>query len=194
MRQKPLFTFYLGGNWESSEISQDQLTPELNPGTFPNYNMLVSRIGSYLWVASEICCCLVCLVAKLSQTLCDPVDCSLPGSSVHGISQARILEWVAISFSSWSSKCRDQTSVSCIGRPILYHWTTRETSQWHVTRTKDSKKLCVPPFRLHPQDLESKVKIQLTLAIHGRLVPRLTQIPKSKNPRLLFVKWCSVCF
>ena len=42
---------------------------------------------------------LLCLVAQLSLTLCDPMDCTLPGSSVHGISQARILEWVAISFS-----------------------------------------------------------------------------------------------
>ena len=45
----------------------------------------------------------VCLVAKSSPTLCDPLDCSLPGSSVHGISQARILEWVGISFSRGSS-------------------------------------------------------------------------------------------
>ena len=41
----------------------------------------------------------MCLVTQLSLTLCDPTDCSLPGSSVHGIFQARILEWVAISFS-----------------------------------------------------------------------------------------------
>ena len=40
-------------------------------------------------------------VAQLCPTLCDPIDCRLPGSSVHGISQARILEWVAISFSSF---------------------------------------------------------------------------------------------
>ena len=40
-----------------------------------------------------------CSVAKLCPTLCDPMDCGLPGSSVHGIFQARILEWVAISFS-----------------------------------------------------------------------------------------------
>ena len=40
-----------------------------------------------------------CLVTQLCPTLCDPMDCSLPGSSVHGISQARILEWVVISFS-----------------------------------------------------------------------------------------------
>ena len=46
---------------------------------------------------------LLCLVAQLRLTLCDPMDCTLPGFSVHGISQARILEWVAISFSRGSS-------------------------------------------------------------------------------------------
>ena len=46
-------------------------------------------------------------VAQSCPTLCDPMDCSLPGSSVHGISLARILEWVAISFSSASSPPRD---------------------------------------------------------------------------------------
>ena len=44
------------------------------------------------------------LVAKTCLTLCDPIDCSLPGSSVHGILQARILEWVAISFSNYLPK------------------------------------------------------------------------------------------
>ena len=48
-------------------------------------------------------------------TLCDPMDCSLPGSSIHGIFQARVLEWVAISFSRGSSQPRDQTQVSRIG-------------------------------------------------------------------------------
>ena len=55
-----------------------------------------------------------CLVIKLCPAFWDPVDCSLPGSSVHGISQARILEWVAISFSRGSSPLRDRTCVSCI--------------------------------------------------------------------------------
>ena len=54
----------------------------------------------------------------------EPMDCSLSGSSVHGISQARILEWVAISFSRGPSQLRDQTCISCIGRRILYHWAT----------------------------------------------------------------------
>ena len=47
-------------------------------------------------------------------TLCDPVDCSLPGSSLHGILQARILEWVAISFLKGSSRPRDRTRVTHI--------------------------------------------------------------------------------
>ena len=56
--------------------------------------------------------------------LCDPMDCSLPGSCVHGILQATIQGWVAILFSSGSSQPRDQTHVSygfCIGRQVLYH-------------------------------------------------------------------------
>ena len=53
-------------------------------------------------------------VAQSCPTLCDPVDCSPPGSSVRGILQARILEWVAISFSRGSSRLRDRTQVSCI--------------------------------------------------------------------------------
>ena len=53
-------------------------------------------------------------VTQSCLTLCDPTDCSPPGSSVHGILQARILEWVAISFSRGSSRPRDQTQVSYI--------------------------------------------------------------------------------
>ena len=54
------------------------------------------------------------LVAQSCLTLCDPMHCSPPGSSVHGIPQARILEWVAISFSRGSPQPRDQTHQSCI--------------------------------------------------------------------------------
>ena len=68
-----------------------------------------------------------CASAKLFQsrlTLCNPMDCNPPGFSVHGIFQARILEWVAISFSKGSSWGRDWTCmsyISCIGRCVLYH-------------------------------------------------------------------------
>ena len=54
------------------------------------------------------------IVTQLCLTLCNPLDCSLPGSSVHGIPQARVLECVAILFSRGSSRTRDQTQVSCI--------------------------------------------------------------------------------
>ena len=54
------------------------------------------------------------------QFFCDLMDCSPPGSSVHGISQARILEWTAISFTRRTSQPRDSTHVSCIGRQIPY--------------------------------------------------------------------------
>ena len=53
-------------------------------------------------------------VAQLCLTFCDPMDCSLPGSSVHEIFQARVLEWGAVSFSRRSSQPRDRTWVSCI--------------------------------------------------------------------------------
>ena len=70
--------------------------------------------------------------------LCDHVDCSLPGSPAHGIFQARVLEWVAISFSRGSSKPRDHTQVSHIaGR----HFTLRATreaqnSAWHLANAQ----------------------------------------------------------
>ena len=66
----------------------------------------------------------MCSVTQSCPTPCDPMDCSLPGSTVHGIFQARILEWVAISYSRGSFGPKDRTHVSCvscIGRRILYH-------------------------------------------------------------------------
>ena len=70
-----------------------------------------------------------CVVTQSCPTLFDPMDCNLPGSLVHGISQARILEWFAISFSKGSSWPRDWTHVSYVGGRVLYHWATRE-AQW----------------------------------------------------------------
>ena len=65
-------------------------------------------------------------VAQSCPTLWDPVDCSPPGSSIHGILQARILEWVAISFSRGSSQPRDRIQVSCIASRRFNLWATRE--------------------------------------------------------------------
>ena len=58
---------------------------------------------------------------------CDPMDCSLPGSFVHGILQARILEWVAISFSRRSSWPRNRTQVSYTAGRFFNNWAMRET-------------------------------------------------------------------
>ena len=68
-------------------------------------------------------------VAQLCPTLCDPMDCSLPGS-IHGIFQARILEWVAISFSTVSSWPRDRTQVSHIAGRCFTVWATREVNPY----------------------------------------------------------------
>ena len=69
-------------------------------------------------------------VTQLCPTLCDPTDCSLPGSSIHGILQARILEWVAISFSRRSSRPRDWTRVSRIVGRRFTVWASREAQYW----------------------------------------------------------------
>ena len=66
------------------------------------------------------------LVTQSCWILCDPMDCSPPGSSVHGILQARILEWVAIPFSRGSSRPRDRTLVSPITGRFFTVWTSRE--------------------------------------------------------------------
>ena len=86
------------------------------------------------------------LVTQLCWTLCDPMDCNPPGSSVHEILQARILEWVAISFSRGSSWPRGQTWVSCIARQILYYWANWEAlvGTWKVKVAQLCPTLCNP--------------------------------------------------
>ena len=72
----------------------------------------VTFVPSLLWCLTDTSA--VCVsVAQSCLTLRDPKDCSLPGSSVHGILQARILEWVAMPSSRGSSRPRDRTQVSC---------------------------------------------------------------------------------
>ena len=74
---------------------------------------------------------------------CDPVDCSLPGSSVHGILQARILEWVAISFSRGSSRPGDQTQVSCIAGGFFSSWAIREALTFSINNSIKFKNVYV---------------------------------------------------
>ena len=77
-------------------------------------------IISHIWSKSSSVCTQSCLI------LCDPMGYSVPCSSACGIFQARILKGVAISSCKGSSRPRDWTCISCIGRWILYHWATRE--------------------------------------------------------------------
>ena len=78
------------------------------------------------------------LVAQLCPTLCDPMDCSPPGSSVHEIVQARILEGAAISFPSGSSQPRDWTQVSCTAGRFFIDWATREAQRLRRRRKNTS--------------------------------------------------------
>ena len=68
--------------------------------------------------------------------LCNPVDCSLPSSCVHGILKSAILEWVATAYSRGSSWPRDQNPVSCMDRRILYHLATCEAPEMGETHLK----------------------------------------------------------
>ena len=92
------------------------------------------RLSDHLWpfVSCLRCPSLPChvscrvLVAQSCLTLCDPMRCSSLGSSVHGILQARILEWVATPFSSGSSLLRDETQVTCIAGGFFTVLATRK--------------------------------------------------------------------
>ena len=83
------------------------------------------------------------LVIQSCLTLCNYLDCRLPGSSVHGILQAKLLAWAAVPFSWISSWPRDQTWVSCIADRFFTIWTTREeiwigrllNKKWSIEKT-----------------------------------------------------------
>ena len=69
--------------------------------------------------------CVCVFVTQSCPTLCDPVDCSPPGSSLHGVLQARTVEWVVFSSSRGSFQPRDWTQVSCIASGLFTTWATR---------------------------------------------------------------------
>ena len=112
--------------------------------TFPNF-LYESEM-----ISLGVC---VCLFTQLCSTLCDPIDCSPPGSSVHRIFQARILEWVAMSSSRGSSPSRDQKP--CLLQP--QHWqavfSTSTTWEAHTWSVKAHKYLLLTalPRNYHPE-------------------------------------------
>ena len=96
-----------------------------------NVTFLNNCVNTYTYIHIHMCVCVCvvcsCSVAQSYLTLCNTMDCSPPGSSVHEISQTRILEFLAISSSRGSFRPRDRTCISCIGRQILHCWAIRET-------------------------------------------------------------------
>ena len=110
-------------------ISKLVLSPSFIPN--PNYHLYCSQINftkaSLHHITAQFKCHV--LVSQLCLMLCDPLDCRTPDSSVHGIFQTRIQEWVAISSSMGSSQLENQTHISCVpciaGR-LFTHWAIGE--------------------------------------------------------------------
>ena len=93
----------------------------------------VRLLHRYCWSLAAV------LVTQLCPTLCDPMGCRSPGSSVHGILQARILGWVAIPFSRGSSRPRDQTRVLLPCKQFLYYLSHQGST------SKKVRYLCILP-------------------------------------------------
>jgi len=119
--------------WQNTGTSISRVLPYLPPHDFlPGIPVVVlcSPTPTQKPVSKSECgsefldLCVHAKSPQLCLILCNPMDSSLPGSSVHGILQARILEWVAISFrgSSWPRDWIRVSYVSCIGRQVLYHY------------------------------------------------------------------------
>ena len=108
-------------NWPGDSLREDVEDPDLH----------ISQLLSL-----DLCCC--DSISKSYPTLCDSMDCSPPGSSVHGILQARMLEGVAILFTKGTSQPRDRTCVSCTAGRFFTIWATRKAP-------KDNKLLQIFP-------------------------------------------------
>ena len=118
--------------WNPDSSTQKKEKPTEDLIFFPLNNtdaktlnkILTNLIWQYTILFFFCVCVCVCVCVQSCLTLCNPMDCSLPGCSVHGIFQARILEWFAISYSRGTSQPRDPTCVSCVTciiRWLLYH-------------------------------------------------------------------------
>ena len=104
------------------------------------------------------------IVVQSWLTLCNPMDCSPPGSSIHGILQARVLEWVAIPFSRGSSWPRDRTQVLCIVSGFFMVWATKETAPW-FTAIKMRLSLIPLLLPLYPTDCKQNYRYNIQHAL-----------------------------
>ena len=114
------------------------------------------KFGEFPNVYTGICRC--CVVAKLCPTLCNPMDCSPPGSSIHGISQARIIEWIAISFPRESSqRSFEPTSPGCISMNYI-----NQIMIWTICIIPESSHIILSI--IHPQSSTPETIILISIA------------------------------
>ena len=115
--------------WVISLPSPDLFLEGLISGLTLPHSLLICP---FLWA-------IVVLVTQSCPTLCDPMDCRLPCSSVHGILQVRIQDWVAIPFSRGSSQPKNRTQVSCITGRFFTIWATREALcvSWVISKARN---------------------------------------------------------
>ena len=127
MNQKKIYTKILQGKGKEEDKTVDQLAEK------HCYKMNRKEAQHFPWTFTEVCVCESCLVRSDSLR---PHDYSSPGSSVHGILQARKLEWVAIPIPRGSSQSRDRTGVSRIAGRFFTIWATREAVTEVITSEK----------------------------------------------------------
>ena len=112
-------------NWKTGTILSQMLAECFFICCLSSVMMMMMMMMTMMMMMC-VCMCVCVLAAQLCLTLFEPMNCSLPGSSVHGILQARTLEWIAIPFFRGSSPPRDRTQVSCIAGRFFTVWATRE--------------------------------------------------------------------
>ena len=117
--------------------SNIHLSSNLSP--YPSFPQPLATTICFLSLCIYLFCC-CCLVTKLYLTLCDSLDCRTPDSTVHGISQARILEWAAISFSRGSSWPRDRTlGLALFTEHHVFRVQSHCNMNWHINTFYDWK-------------------------------------------------------
>ena len=144
--------------------------------TFQEYMLTINHVQNT--------CCLVSK-SDLALLRTPGTVCSLPGSSVHGISQARILEWSAIFFSRWSSQPRDWTRLFCIARQILYHWPPGESLQTNM----GNKYMVLKNWSFHnPVMVKDNVQVKYNLIcqVITVVMKKKTQLGRKESSRRYF--------
>ena len=129
------------------------------------------------------------LVAQLCLTLCNPMDCSLLGSSVHEIFQWRILEWVAVCFSKGSFWPRDQTQVSFIAGRFFTIWANREAPKIKLCPTLCNSRDYSPPGSSVHGILQAKILEKVAISFSRGSTPPRDQTQVSYIAGRFFTIW-----